>query len=62
MTWHEFKSKVDLEILEAGKTDAVEIEYIDTGEFPTRVDIFVRPFAVGVFPPEKWKTTLAVQG
>jgi len=62
VTWHEFKSKVDIAILEAGMTEAVEIEYIDTGAFPDEVDIFVHPFESYVLPPEKWKTTLAVQG
>ena len=62
MTWHEFKSKVDGAILDAGVTEAVEIEYIDTGAFPGKVDIYVHPFSSPVEPPEKWKTTLAVQG
>ena len=62
MTWREFKSKVDSAILEAGETEAVEIEYIDTGGFPDKVDIFVHPFTSYVLPPEKWPTTLAVQG
>ena len=62
MTWHEFKEKVDSAILEAGETDAIEIEYIDTCEFSDSVDIFVHPFESYVLPPEKWKTTLAVQG
>jgi len=56
MTWHEFKSKVDIAILEAGVTEAVEIEYIDTWAFPIRVDIFVHPFE------HADDFTLAVQG
>ena len=62
MTWHEFKEKVDSVIFEAGATDAVEIEYIDTGTLPDHVDIFVHPFESYVLPPEKWETTLVVQG
>ena len=62
MTWHEFKSKVDGAILDAGVTEAVEIEYIDTGSFPGNVDIYVYPFESCIQPPGKWKTTLVVQG
>jgi len=62
MTWREFKWKVDIAILEARASDAIEIEYIDTGAFPGRVDIYVHPFSSPVEPREKWPTTLAVQG
>lgn len=56
MTWREFKSKVDSEILEAGKTESIVVEYIDTGAFPIGVDIFVHPFE------HADDFTLAVQG
>jgi len=56
MTWREFKSKVDIAILGAGKTETIQIEYIDTGAFPISVDIFVHPFE------HADDFTLAVQG
>lgn len=62
LTWHEFKSKVDNAIREAGATGDIEIEYIDTGAFPNSADIFVCPLESYVQPPGKWETMPVVQG